>query len=155
VSAGRFHRRGKAPALYFAKSPVVALLEVGALAKAQDGALVTVSRPPQMLVSANITIPAGILDLMDPARRRELKTNLQELTGLWILEPYPSTQRLGQSAYDSDRIVAIRYPSSLGQQLEPNLVVFVDKLVAHPGARLEANDPNGDLPKTVRPLVGP
>lgn len=155
ISGGRFHRKGKAPALYFAKSPVVALLEVGALAKAQDGALVPISRPPQMLVSANITIPAGILDLIDSARRRELKTNLQELTGLWVLEPYPATQRLGQAAYDSNRIVAIRYPSSLGEQLEPNLVVFVDRLLAHRGARLEAHDPNGDLPKTVRPLVGP
>lgn len=108
-----------------------------------------------MLISANITIPTGILDLMDPARRRQLRTNLQELTGLWVLEPYPATQRLGQAAYDSNRIVAIRYPSSLGEELEPNLVVFVDRLLAHQGARLEAHDPNSDLPKTIRPLAGP
>lgn len=141
--------------MYFAKSPLIALLEVGALAKAQDGTLLPVSRPPQLLITAEITIPLGILDLMDPARRRELKTNLQELTGLWVLEEPAATQRLGQRAYESGRIAAIRYPSSLGRDPEPNLVVFVDRLQAHSGASLKAHDPNGDLPKTVRPLLGP
>jgi RES domain-containing protein len=153
ISSGRYHIAGKAPALYFAKSPVVALTEVGVLAQTPDG-LAPNGRPPQILISVHITIPLHILDLTHEGTRHLLGTELQELTGSWLLDPVPATQRLGQLAHDSKRIVAIRYPSRVGTGVEPNLVVFIDRLKQHAGCKLEPYDPNGDLSKRIKPILG-
>jgi len=154
VSDGRYHRAGKAPALYFAKSPIVALAEVGSLA-AVGGKYMMAPRAPQIITCVHVEIPIGILDLTDPSNHGALGTSMQELTGSWLLDVDPPTIRLGQVTY-SLGIPAIKFPSKFGEKdIEPNLVVFIDHLQEHSGAKLDPHDPESDLPKTVVPLRGP
>jgi RES domain-containing protein len=151
---GRFHLKNEAPALYFAQSPIVALAEVGLLARAQHE-LKSAARPPQIILNTDITIPQGILDLTVEANRVTLGTELQELTGSWMLERPCATQRLGNLAYISNRVVAIKYPSkTIENHVEANLVVFIDRLAGHAGCSLAPHDPDSDLPTTVHPIIG-
>lgn len=146
-SSGRYHRKGMAPALYFAQSPIIALAEVGLLVGAGNG-FRSYPQPPQIIVNTEITIPKGILDLTIEGNRAALSTQLQELTGSWIIEENCATQRLGQVAYDTGRIVAIKFPSrTTEERIEPNLVVFIDRLNAHDGASLVPYDPEKELPE--------
>lgn len=161
VAPGRFHAQGGAPALYFAESPVTALVEVEALLGSEPS-LTMNKRPPLVLVNVRVVIPNGVLDLTEDESNRELLgTTYQELTGSWIYDDDPPTQRLGRAAYDSNKIVAIRYPSGKwrGETLQRNLVVFRNRLTAKRGALLQPYDPDSTLPPTVhsvpvRPLPG-
>ena len=156
-SPGRYHLEGGAPALYFAESPVTALVEIEQLL-GSEGAMILNRRPPMILVNVDITIPPrNVLDLTTGEEVLEtLGTSLQELTGSWLLEDDPPTQRLGQAAYDSEKVVAIRYPSGKwrGATLQRNVVVFRDRLVrfSQRGALLAPFDPNAVLPVTIRSI---
>lgn len=149
-SAGRFHRKGEVPALYFALSPLIALLEIGMLF-GSPGDYVVRRREPHMLVIVDIHIPGAVLDMTDEDNHALFETGYMELTGEWLLENDPPTQRLGKAAYDCGRVAAIRYPSARigGEDVEPNLVVFRDRLCALRGAVMHAYDPKNDLPATV------
>jgi RES domain-containing protein len=150
---GRFHVQNGAPALYFAESPVTALLEVGALYGGPDDFVVN-KRRPLIMLSVELTIPGGILDMTDPQNLDRFATANQELTGSWLLDERPATQRIGAAAYAGGRVIAIRYPSARwrGQELQPNLVVFRDRLVAAPGCKMIAYDRDSDLPATVEKI---
>lgn len=149
-SPGRFHRQAEIMALYFAQSPVIALLEVGMLF-GSPGDYVVRRSEPHMLVIVELEIPSAVLDMTHEENHKLFETGYQELTGEWLLDDEPATQRLGKAAYDSGRVVAIRYPSARprGDQVEPNLVVFRDRLCALRGAVMRAYDPMSDLPSTV------
>jgi RES domain-containing protein len=154
---GRYHLQGGAPALYFAESPVTALVEVEQLL-GSEGAMVLNKRPPMILVNVDLSIPPGtVLDLTNEDGLCELLgTSLQELTGSWLLEDDPPTQRLGQAAYDSNKVVGIRYPSGKwrGTSLQRNIVVFRDRLnrYVQRGALLRPFDPDSVLPVTIRSI---
>jgi RES domain-containing protein len=160
LAPGRYHIEGGAPALYFAESPVTALVEVEQLL-GSEGALVLNRRPPMLLVNVDVTVPAGtVLDLTSGESVCDaLGTSFQELTGSWLLEEDPPTQRLGQAAYDSNKIVAIRYPSGKwrGATLQRNVVVFRDRLnrYVQRGATLRPFDPDSVLPPTIRSIPYP
>lgn len=153
---GRFHRKGEAPALYFARSPLIALLEVGMLLGA-DGEYLVRRSEPQMLVMVDIDIPNAVLDLTRADNVDLFGTGYQELTGSWMYDPNPATQRLGKAAYESGKVAAILYPSATwsGRESEPNLVVFRDRLEALPGAVMHPVDPGNHLPATVSPIGRP
>jgi RES domain-containing protein len=149
-SPGRFHRPGESPALYFAKSPVVALLEVGMLLGDQTEFVVRRGEP-HMLVIVEVEIPCAVLDMTHEDNYQLFETAPQELTGEWLLDDDPATQRLGKAAYDSGRVAAIKYPSARlrDRHMESNLVVFRDRLAALRGAVMRAYDPDHTLPATV------
>ncbi|HEY6236231.1 MAG TPA: RES family NAD+ phosphorylase [Candidatus Elarobacter sp.] len=150
LSSGRFHQKADYPALYFAQSPVTALFEVGMLLGTQCDFVVRRSEP-HMLVIVDLAIPSAVLDMTHEDNHLLFETGHQELTGEWLLDAAPATQRLGKAAYESGRVVAIRYPSARrrGSQVEPNLIVFRDRLCALRGAVMRAYDPKNDLPGTV------
>ena len=149
-SPGRFHRQNGARALYFAESPLTALLEVDALFGEPDDFVVS-KRRPLILLSVELVIPNGILDMTTRANQKRFGTENQELTGSWLLDPDPATQRLGHAAYECGAVIAIRYPSAKwkGRRIQPNLVVFRDRLAAAAGCKMIPYDPDGDLPPTV------
>jgi len=152
-SPGRYHRQGEIPALYFAQSPITALLEVGMLFGGPSEFVVRRGEP-HLLVVVELEIPSAVLDMTDEANHKLFKTEYQELTGEWLMSDNPATQRLGKAAYDSKRVVAIRYPSAKwrGEELEPNLVVFRDRLCELRGAVMRAYDPQRDLPRKVKAI---
>jgi RES domain-containing protein len=146
---GRFHVQGTVPALYFAESPLTALLEVEALF-GSSGEFVVNRSFPHVLVSVELVIPRGVLDLTAPENLALFQTSMQELTGSWFYDDAPATQRMGRIAYEKGRIVAIKYPSARwrGQFVQPNMVVFRDRLAATPGCKMVVYDPDG-VPKSV------
>ncbi len=150
---GRFHVQGVAPALYFAESPLTALLEVEALFGTSADFVVN-RRHPLVLVNVELVIPRAVLDLTSVENLALFETSMQELTGSWYYDAAPATQRMGRIAYENGRIVAIRYPSAKwrGQLIQPNMVVFRDRLAEMPGCKMVVYDPDGDLPKTVEKL---
>lgn len=156
ISAGRFHRAGGAPALYFAESPLTALLEVGALSATVDGGYHPYRRPPQILVSVSLAIPRGVLDLTEPGVLAKLGTTDMEISGNWITSRDPVTQTLGQIAYECG-IVAIKFRSArpTDRLTHSNLVVFRDRLLNTSGCELKAHDPDRDLHSSVKPIVVP
>jgi hypothetical protein len=106
---------------------------------------------PHILVIVDLAIPSAVLDMTHEDNHELFETGFQELTGEWLLDGAPATQRLGKAAYESGRVVAIRYPSARlrGNEVEPNLIVFRDRLCALRGAMMRAYDPKHDLPRTV------
>ena len=93
-----------------------------------------------------------VLDLTGNEKNLELLgTTYQDLTGSWMYDDDPPTQRLGRAAYDSAKIVAIRYPSGKwrGETLQRNLVVFRNRLTAKRDALLQPYDPDYVLPPTI------
>jgi hypothetical protein len=84
------------------------------------------------------------LDLTDASTLTALGTTAQEMTGTWAAAAQPPTQLLGGLAYDSGRIVGIKYASAK----HPggiNLVVFSDRIRRAAGNHLEVYDPHGNL----------
>jgi RES domain-containing protein len=125
---GRYHRKGGAPALYFADTPLTAIFEVD---RAVDlgGIQLSGLANPGILISVKFEL-SDVLDLTDPEIIALLGTSHQELTGSWMsMNPAP-TQVLGEAAYETGRIVAIKAPSAANRQHEAatNLVVFRDRL---------------------------
>lgn len=111
---------------------------------------------PHTLIMAELEVPLAVLDLTDETVHTVFETAYQELTGSWLLDDEPATQRLGKAAYDCGRVAAIRYPSAQwrGERLHPNLVIFRDRLEQLSGGLMRAVDPDGDLPPTVS-RIGP
>ncbi len=72
------------------------------------------------------------------------------LTGTWVTTPHPPTQLLGQLAYDSGRIVGIKYASAKHQG-GLNLVVFPDRMAVAVGNYLDVYDPDGNLSQRLGP----
>jgi RES domain-containing protein len=154
-AAGRFHLERGAPAIYFAESPVTALIEVEALYGGDNG-LIMNPRSPLMLINVHIMIPRGVLDLTDKKIRKLVDTDYQQLTGSWLLsDEVPATQRLGRVAHASRKIVAIKYPSAKwrGEELRANLVVFRDRLDMR-GCGMVPYDPERDLPPIAEAIDG-
>ena len=125
---GRYHRKGGAPALYFADTPLTAIYEVD---RAVDlgGIQLAGLANPGILITVNFEL-SDVLDLTDPAIVNLLGTSHQELTGSWLtFDPAP-TQLLGEAAHECGRIVAIKAPSAANRKggNATNLVVFRDRL---------------------------
>jgi RES domain-containing protein len=140
LSPGRYHKKGGAPALYFADTPLTALYEVD---RAIDlgGIEIAGLAAPGIIVSVQFEL-SDVLDVTDPAVVQLLGTSRQELTGSWMYQDPAPTQMLGEAAHDSTRIVAIRAPSAArGGEDANNLVVFHDRVDPH-RHRMVIHDPH-------------
>jgi RES domain-containing protein len=125
---GRYHKKGGAPALYFADTPLTAIYEVD---RAVDlgGIQLAGLANPGILITVSFEL-SDVLDLTDPAIVSLLGTSNQELTGSWLnVDPAP-TQILGEVAHACGRIIAIKAPSAANRNRgnATNLVVFRDRL---------------------------
>jgi hypothetical protein len=125
------------------------LSEVQALTIHATGPLVVRTHPWVLMCVEGIVSP--VLDLTDSATLQILGTNLQEITGSWVLAAHPPTQVLGQAAYDSGRIAGIRYASAKNVGKGDNLVVFPDRLDLSPTNSLEVHDPHRFLNQRIGP----
>jgi RES domain len=140
----RFTRKGGFPSVYLASDPITAYKEVHVIFPG-----LTIPSQPWTLLTVTGSLE-GVLDLTDPSVQGRLGTSLAELTGDWrysqdlYLEgkgPLPPTQVLGQIAYETSKVMAIRYHSvkNLGQGF--CLAIFPDRLSG--SSCLEVFDPHG------------
>lgn len=146
LAGARFTPQGGFDSIYLACHPVTAFIEVSALILLPGGPA-PVCTPPWVMVTVNGVLH-NVLDLTDENVRAALGTTAQEITGPWATLPHPPTQRLGQFAYHSKRVTAIKYPSAK----HPgglNLVVFPDRISALAGDVLEVFDPHGNLAQRI------
>ncbi len=153
INGGRFTPRGSFGSIYLATDPVTALLEAQATLQNPRGPSFTLRTPPWTVFAVEGVL-TDLVDLTDATVQGSLGTNLQELTGAWVLlqdshlrglGPPPPTQRLGQAAYESLVVRGLKYHSvkNLGQG--EAIVVFSDRLMADSTSYLEVWDPEGVL----------
>lgn len=133
--------------IYLAWDSMTALAEVQAIAFLSSGRL-QARTPPCVLLSVDGVV-SGVLDLTDAATWATLGTNEQEISGSWQTAQLPPTQLLAQVAFDSGRIVGIKYPSSKNTGGGINLVVFPDRLGLSATNYLEVHDPHGSLAQRI------
>ena len=144
----RFTPKGGCDSIYLAYDPITAFIEVSALVLLPGGP-VPVRSAPWVIVSVDGMLN-NLLDLTDASTLAVLGTTAQEITGTWVTAANPPTQLLGQLAYDSGRIVGIKYlsakhPGGL------NLVVFPGRISIAAGNFLEVYDPHGNLAQRIGP----
>lgn len=147
INGARFTPKGSFDCIYLAWGPVTALAEVQAIAFLAGQTFHPLT-PPWTLMSVDGVV-SGVLDLTDAATVGLLGTNLQEITGSWVMAASPPTQTLGQAAYDDGNIVGIKYPSAKNLGGGVNLVVFPDRLPLTQTDVLEAFDPDGNLSQRI------
>jgi len=142
----RFTPRGGFDTIYLASDHHTALIEVQAIYQSTSGLTVTRDRQPLAIVSVDGVL-ANVLDLTDEAIRRRLGTTLAELTGDWLYAQAigltPPTQLLGRIAYETGRIVGLRYVSAKSPPTGTGLAAFADRLVPGEVSYLEVVDPHG------------
>jgi hypothetical protein len=102
-----------------------------------------------VIISVDGMLNHNVLDLTDAATQAALGTTDQEMTGSWVSTTHPPTQLLARLAYDSGRIVGIKYRSAK-RPGGLNLVVFPDR-IASSGSFLETYDPHGNLAQRIGP----
>ncbi|HKH47815.1 MAG TPA: RES family NAD+ phosphorylase [Thermoanaerobaculia bacterium] len=151
LRGARFNPKGAFGGVYLASDPVTALEEVGANFES-PGEPVTLRTPPWTVFAVDGFLER-VLDLTDPGVQRRLSTTIAELTGDWRFSqtlhlsgaaPLPPTQMLGKAAYESGRIVAIRYHSAKLTGRGTGFVVFADRL-SKGSSVLEVYDPNNKI----------
>lgn len=147
IGGGRYTPRGGCDALYLASDVATALAEVQALVFLPQG-VATVPSFPWALVPVD-GIVSRVLDLTVPSALKAFGTNEQELTGVWQAMAAAPTQVLGQAAFDSGRISAIRYRSAKNLGGGINLVVFPTRLLSTPTDYLEVMDLRGHLTQRI------
>jgi RES domain-containing protein len=146
LAGARFTPQGAFDSIYLAHDPITAFIEVSALVLLPGGP-VPVRSAPWVVVTVD-GILNSLLDLTDPAILAALGTTEQETTGAWVKSSRPSTQWLGQLAYDSGRIAGIKYASAK-RPGGLNLVAFPDRIPLAAGNFLEVYDPHGNLAQRI------
>jgi RES domain-containing protein len=142
----RFTPRGGFDSIYLAQDPITAFIEVNALVWLPGGPA-PIRSAPWVMVSVDGVLN-DLLDLTSPAILAKLGTTEREMTGTWVRTPHPPTQRLARTAYDTGRIVGIKYRSA--KHLSgTNLVVFPDRIAVSPGNFLEVYDPHVKLSQRI------
>jgi len=146
LAGARFTPKGGFDSIYLAQDPITAFIEVSALVMLPGGPA-PVRSAPWVIVSVDGRL-SHLLDLTDPAMLTALGTTEQEMTGTWVKTPRPPTQRLARIAYDTGRIVGIKYRSAK-HPAGVNLVVFPDRISVTAGNYLEVFDPHGKLSQRI------
>jgi RES domain-containing protein len=148
VTGARFTPLGGFKSIYLASDPITALHEVRALFGET-----TVLTPPWTVFAVRGAVHR-VLDLTDVDVQKRLGTNLEELTGRWLVMQerhkkgkgdLPPTQLLGKVAYEMGTIFAIRYCSAENTGAGVNLAVFADRLTPGGPNFLNVFDPSGLL----------
>jgi RES domain-containing protein len=142
----RFTPTGGFESIYLSYDPITAFIEVSALVVFVGGPVPIRSAPWTVISVEGVT--NGVLDLTDSKTLSILRTNEQEITGTWVKATSPPTQELGQAAYNSGRIVGIKYGSAKHRG-GVNLVVFPDRLVNSSSSYLEVYDPHGNCQQRI------
>jgi hypothetical protein len=141
----RFTPRGGFGSLYLASDAMTALREVSAVF-----GLRTIRTPPWTVFAVEGFLQR-VLDLTDEGVLDRLKTSRSELTGDWLLGqdlhqhgkgPLPPTQLLATAAYETGKVVAMRYHSAKNIQTGFNWVVFADRLLPDQPSFLKVYDPS-------------
>lgn len=146
---GRYNLAQRFSALYLTASPVTALLEVEAIVKAGTQ-FISLAKPPLIVLSIYYQLNS-ILDLTNLDNQIALGTNLQELTGNWLLMnaqgQIAPTQILGETAYNLQNIEALKVPSARDPNTY-NLVIFPDRLTNNSFLRVydDSGTINAQLP---------
>lgn len=126
---GRYNPQAAFEALYLAENSLTALLEVEALFKTKTEYR-SILKPPLIILSTQYQINR-ILDITNLDNQMALGTNLQELTGNWLIMSMSGqiapTQSLGEAAYNLQTIEALKVPSARDPNSH-NLIVFPDRL---------------------------
>lgn len=146
INGARFTPAESFDSIYLAWDAVTAFAEVQALILLSVGRMQALT-PPWVVMTVNGVV-SGVLDLTDPRILKHLGTNAQELSGTWEAGAEPPTQRLGRVAFESGRIVGIKYPSVKDRGSE-NLVVFPDRMSLTPTDYLQVFDPHGNLNQRI------
>lgn len=146
ANGARFTPKDGFDSIHLAWDAVTAFAEVQALILLANGRMQAWT-PPWVVMTVTGVV-SGVLDLTDPRILTQLRTNEQELSGSWETGVEPPTQRLGRVAFDSGRIVGIKYPS-VKDRGGANLVVFPDRLPLTPTDSLEVYDPYGNLSQRI------
>lgn len=115
-----------------------------------DAAILNAKSSPRLLLSVEVALSA-VLDLTTMQVQDTLSTNLQELTGSWLVmnadgQTAP-TQALGTAAYNYGGVEALRAPSAQDPRAT-NLVIFPDRL--RPGSQVRVYDDSGLIDATLR-----
>lgn len=145
---GRYNPREAFEALYLADTPLTALQEIN-LVRVTDAAILSAKSSPRLLLSVEVAL-AAVLDVTTVPVQDALDTNLQELTGSWLVMNaggrIAPTQALGTTAYHHGGFEALRVPSAQDPRAA-NLVVFPDRL--RPGSRVRVYDDSGLIDATL------
>jgi RES domain len=121
--------------LYLAEDELTPILEIAGVLRPPNSPI-PLFFDPQVLMTVDGVL-TDIIDVTDGQVQNALGTNLQELTGIWVVAQasylagqgaMPPTQVLGQSAFDVGGIVGLRYPSSKSTSAAAAVVVFSDRL---------------------------
>jgi RES domain-containing protein len=149
----RFIPRGGFDSVHLASDPLTAFLEVEAVFLTAAGKVITDTNPPWTWVTVE-GIVENVLDLTDSKLWERLDTSESELTGNWRNGQdrrlrgeglLPPTQVLGKVAYETGRVIGIRYPSAKNTGKGVNLVVFPDRLRREEASYLQVYDPKMSL----------
>jgi RES domain-containing protein len=146
LAGARFTPPGSFDSIYLTLDPITAFIEVSALIMLPTGP-VPVRSAPWVIVSVDGQLDQ-VLDLTDPAILAALGTTEHEMTGSWVRIPHPPTQTLAREAYDTGRIVGIKYRSAKHAS-GLNLVVFPGRIPLSPKNYLEVYDPQGKLSQRI------
>ena len=138
--------------LYLTSDFETALKEAGALFLNQPLA----NRPWTLIIVEGIL--ESILDVTDLSICERLATSLAELTGDWRYPEglylqgeglMPPTHLLGKAAFETGRVLGIRFRSAKNTGQGMNIVVFTDRLTRNQASFLEVYDPSGSLQQRI------
>lgn len=139
---GRYNPKGMFEVLYLADTPLTALQEINMI-KVTDAAILSAKSSPRLLLSVEVALSAA-LDVTRGDVQDALDTNLQELTGSWLVMNAEGltapTQELGSAAHTTGIIEALYVPSAQDPRAA-NLVIFPDRLQAT--SRVRVYDDSG------------
>jgi RES domain-containing protein len=110
IEGGRYNAKSSFEVLYISDTMHTASLETGMIVIV-NGRCIQIQHDSKILLSVSYDL-RNILDLTDPKNQKILRTNEQELTGVWRMGQSPPTQRLGRIAYETCRISALKVPSA-------------------------------------------
>lgn len=146
----RFNLKGTFGGIYMASDPLTALKEVDAILSRQTLPPSTILTPPWTVFAIEGAFKK-LLDLTDLRVQARLDTSFPELTGDWRIQqsrhlrgdgPLPPTQLLGRVAYDTGRILGMKFDSAKNPGKGFNVVVFPDRLAIDRTSFLEVYDPH-------------
>ena len=149
--------KGTFGGIYLAYDPITALKEVDAILSQQAFPPSTILTPPWTVFAVEGNLER-LLDLTDLKVQARLKTSFPELIGDWRIQqsrhlrgggPLSPTQLLGRVAYDTGRILGIKFDSAKNPEGGFNVVVFPDRLTIGRSSFLEVYDPHGLIRQRV------
>jgi RES domain-containing protein len=150
-NGGRYNKPETFEVIYLAEDPVTAVAEVN-LIFSNMSTVGKIKGAPMVHIAVD-GILENILNVTSSKVQQALATSHQELTGAWLWEQSRTgeapTQRLGRIAFESERICALRYPSSKNPG-GACVAVFPERLTGN--SYVEVYDPFDNLAQRIPPV---